>query len=80
MVLFQLHLVSRMKKFNSGDIVYFIASSRIVKEAKVIRNAGGFVTIKFKDGNCGPAGTRVRESKLYHTKEEAEEIVKERVK
>lgn len=65
-----------MKQFNPGDIVYFIASNRIVKEAKVIRNAGGFVTIKFDEGNCGPSGTRVRESKLYHTKEEAEAVVK----
>lgn len=65
-----------MKQFNPGDIVYFIASNRIVKEAKVIRNAGGFVTIKFDEGNCGLSGTRVRESKLYHTKEEAEVIVK----
>lgn len=65
-----------MKQFNPGDIVYFIASNRIVKEARVIRNAGGFVTIKFDEGNCGPAGTRVRESKLYFTKEDAEAIVK----
>lgn len=66
-----------MKQFNPGDIAYFIASNRIVKEAKVIRNAGGFVTIKFQEGNCGPAGTRVRESKLYPTKEEAEQIIKQ---
>ena len=66
-----------LKQFNPGEIVYFIASNRIVKEAKVIRNAGGFVTIKFDEGNCGPSGTRVRESKLYHTKEEAEAVVKQ---
>ena len=64
-----------MKQFNLGDIVYFIASNRIVKEAKVIRNAG-FVMIKFDEGNCRPSGTRVRESKLYHTKEEVEAVVK----
>lgn len=66
-----------LKQFNPGEIAYFIASNRIVKEAKVIRNAGGFVTIKFDEGNCGPSGTRVRESKLYHTKEEAEMVVKQ---
>ena len=27
-----------LKQFNPGDIVYFIASNRIVKEAKVTRN------------------------------------------
>lgn len=66
-----------MKQFNPGEIAYFIASNRIVKEAKVIRNAGGFVTIRFDEGNCGPSGTRVRESKLYRTKEEAEAVVKQ---
>ena len=65
-----------MNQFNPGDMVYFIASNRIVKEARVIRNAASFVTIKFEEGNCGPSGTRVRESKLYHTKEEPEVIVK----
>ena len=65
-----------MKQFNPGDIVYFIASNRIVKEAKVIRNTGGFTTIKFDQCNCSPSGTHVRESKLYHTKEEAGAVVK----
>lgn len=68
-----------MKKFNEGDIVYFIASSIFVKEAKVIHSACGFVTIKFdtNNGNDGPSGTRVRESKVYKTKEEAEKIAKQ---
>ena len=61
-----------MKQFNEGDVVYFISSSVFIKKATVIRNAGGFCTIRFSDGNCGTSGTRVRESKLYHTEEEAE--------
>ena len=61
-----------MKWFNEGDVVYFISSSVFIKKAAVIRNAGGFCTIRFSDGNCGTSGTRVRESKLYHTEEEAE--------
>ena len=61
-----------MKRFNEGDVVYFISSSVFIKKATVIRNAGGFCTIRFSDGNCGISGTRVRESKLYHTEEEAE--------
>ena len=65
-----------MKRFNEGDTVYFIASSIFVKKAKVVRNAGGFCTITF-DGNCGTSGTRVRESKLYRTEEEANAIVKQ---
>lgn len=64
-----------MKRFNEGDTVYFVASSVFVRKAKVVRNAGGFCTIIF-DGNCGTSGTRVRESKLYRTEEEANEVVK----
>lgn len=36
-----------MKKFNEGDVVYFISSSVFIKKATVIRNAGGFCTIRF---------------------------------
>lgn len=67
-----------MKRFNEGDIVYFISSSVFIKKATVIRNAGGFCTIIFDgNGNCGASGTRVRESKLYRTEEEANVIVKQ---
>ena len=66
-----------MKRFNEGDVVYFISSSVFIKKATVIRNAGGFCTIRFSDGNCGTSGTRVRESKLYRTQEEANAIVKQ---
>ena len=60
-----------LKRFNEGDVVYFISSSVFIKKATVIRNAGGFCTIRFSDGNCGTSGTRVRESKLYRTEEGA---------
>lgn len=67
-----------MKRFNEGDTVYFIASTIFVRKAKVIRNAGGFCTIIFEgDGNCGTSGTRVRESKLYRTDEEAKKVVEQ---
>ena len=66
-----------MKRFNEGDVVYFISSSVFIKKATVIRNAGGFCTIRFSDGNCGTSGTRVRESKLYRTEEEESLNVKE---
>ena len=62
-----------MNKFNLGDIVYFIANGYHIREATVIR-AGEFCTIKFND-NETPAGTRVRESKLFQTKQEAEVVV-----
>ena len=66
-----------MKRFDEGDVVYFVSSSVFIKKATVIRNAGGFCTIRFSDGNCGTSGTRVRESKLYRTQEEANAIVKQ---
>lgn len=66
-----------LKRFNEGDVVYFISSSVFIKKATVIRNAGGFCTIRFSDGNCGTSGTRVRESKLYRTEEEAKKVVQQ---
>ena len=67
-----------MQKFNEGDTVYFVASSIFVRKAKVVRNTGGFCTIIFDgNGNCGTSGTCVRESKLYRTEKEANEVVKQ---
>ena len=56
-----------MNKYNVGDTVYFIANGYHIREATVIRAGSGFCTIKFND-NETPAGTRVRESKLFKTK------------
>ena len=55
-----------MNKYNVGDTVFFIANGYHIREAVVIRTGGGFCTIKFND-NETPAGTRVRESKLFQT-------------
>lgn len=63
-----------MRKYNVGDIVFFISNGYNIREATVIRCGGGFCTIKFND-NETPAGTRVRESKLFKTKQEAEVVV-----
>lgn len=67
------------KKFNTGDTVYFVSNSIFVKEATVVRCAGGFVTIKFDKSNTGDgvSGIRVRESKVYSTKKEAEAVAKQ---
>ena len=67
-----------MKRFNEGDTVYFVASSIFVRKAKVVRNTGGFCAIIFDgNGNCGTSGTCVRESKLYRTEKEANEVVEQ---
>lgn len=63
-----------MRKYNVGDIVFFISNGYNIREATVIRCGSGFCTIKFND-NETPVGTRVRESKLFKTKQEAEVIV-----
>lgn len=63
-----------MNKYNLGDTVFFIANGYHIREATVIRTGAGFCTIKFND-NETPAGTRVRESKLFQTKQEAEVVV-----
>lgn len=63
-----------MNRFNLGDTVFFIANGYHIREATVIRIGSGFCTIKFND-NETPAGTRVRVSKLFHTKREAEVVV-----
>lgn len=62
-----------MRKYDVDDIVFFISNGYYIREATVIRS-GEFCTIKFND-NETPAGTRVRESKLFKTKQEAEVIV-----
>ena len=63
-----------MRKYNVGDIVFFISNGYNIREATVIRCGSGFCTIKFND-NETLAGTRVRESKLFQSKQEAEIIV-----
>lgn len=63
-----------MRKYDVGDIVFFISNGYHIRKATVIRAGGGFCTIKFND-NETPAGTRVRDSKLFKTKQEAEVVV-----
>lgn len=55
-------------KYQIGQTVYLISSVNWIKEAKVLKYAAGFYTIKWTDSD---GGTRVRESRLYATKEEA---------
>lgn len=63
-----------MRKYDVGDTVFFISNGYHIREATVIRS-GEFCTIKFND-NETPVGTRVRESKLFKTKQETEFVVK----
>ena len=56
-------------KFQVGQTVYLISSVNWIKEATVLKYSGGFYTIKWTDSD---GGTRVRESRLFATKEKAE--------
>ena len=61
------------KKFKPGDTVYLISSAHFIEEATVVMTISGFVTIRFTQRG---GGTRVRESRLYATQEEAEATIK----
>ena len=58
-----------MSKFNKGDRVFVTVSNSFVREAEVLSTSGGFYTLRFINRE---GGTRVRESRLFTTKEEAE--------
>ncbi|MBR7189799.1 MAG: hypothetical protein IKD63_01665 [Oscillospiraceae bacterium] len=55
-------------KYNPGDTAYIVESGLFVREVKVVKVASGFVTMRFTDGS---GGVRLRESRLFPTKEEA---------
>ena len=65
----------KSNKFNLGDTVYFIESSNLIREATIINCSAGFCTIRFETGNSGPLGIRVRESKIYRTKQEVQSVM-----
>ena len=58
-----------MAKFNPGDKAWIVESTIFVIEVEVVKYSGGFYLIRYpKQGG----GYKVRESRLYKTKEEAE--------
>ena len=60
------------KKYKQGDIVYYISDNGSVEEATYVMYIAGFATIRFANGN---GGTRIREYRLYSTREEAEAAI-----
>ena len=59
-------------RYQSGQKVYLTGSRKdFIREATVLKYAGGFYTIRFESGG----GTRVRESRIYPSKEEAEAAI-----
>ena len=55
-------------KYKAGDKVYFVESNRKIREVQILNTAGGMYLIKFAEGG----GIRVKEHRLFSTKEEAE--------
>ncbi len=58
---------------NPGDTAYIVESGRWVREVKVILVSGDMYTLKFTDTG---GGVRLREGRLYPSREAAEEAVK----
>ena len=56
-------------KYSPGDTAFLIESGRFIREVKIIKQSGDFCTLRFIDSN---GGIKVRESRLYPTKEAAE--------
>lgn len=56
--------------FHPGDTAYLIHSNRFVREVTVMSTAcGGMCSVRFNDAN---GGIRVRSSRLFQSKEDAE--------
>ena len=59
-------------KYSVGDTAFIVESQRIIREVRIISRGGGFYTMKFADGS---GGIRLRENRIFGTKEEAENSI-----
>lgn len=66
-----------MAKFRTGQMAYFVRSGVQVLEVQILSISNGFCTIRFQETS---GGIRVRETKLFATKEEAEEQIRKQNK
>jgi hypothetical protein len=64
-------------KFEIGSKAFIIESSRIVREVTVVKQSGNFYIIRFEDGR---GGIQVRNTRLYHTREDAEATLPQKEK
>ena len=58
-----------MSKFKVGQTAYFVRSGVQVMDVQILSSTNGFCTIRFVETG---GGIRVRDSKLFETREEAE--------
>ncbi len=59
-------------EYKPGDTVYIVESVGTIRETTVMKISGGMAALRFRNGG----GIRVRVSRLFPTKEAAEEHVK----
>jgi hypothetical protein len=59
-------------KYQPGQKVFLTGGNKnLIKEATVLKYSGGFYTIRFSEGG----GIRVRESRIYPSRKEAEDAI-----
>ncbi len=64
-------------KYQPGQKVFLAGGNKnLVKEATVLKYTEGFHTIRFKNGG----GVKVRESRIYPSREEAEAAILNRAR
>ena len=66
-----------MVKLKAGDTAYIVESNRIIREVEIKNCSGGMYLIKFKDSG---GGIKVKEHRLYASREEAEASISTGVK
>lgn len=62
-------------RYKPGDTAFIVESSRFIREVRILTIKGGIVSLRFSDAE---GGIRIRESRLFPTKEEAEASTKKR--
>ncbi len=58
--------------FENGATAYFIESNRIIREVTVVKRTGDFYIVRFLNGS---GGIRIRTSRLYASREAAEDSI-----
>ena len=62
-----------MSRFKPGYTAYIVESNRFIREVEIKNFSGGMYLLIFKDTG---GGVKLRENRLFATKEDAEESIK----
>ena len=62
-----------MSRFKPGSTAYIVESNRFIREVEIKSFSGGLYLLIFKDTG---GGVKLRENRLFMTKEGAEESIK----